>query len=75
MRLAGSNSAERARASVFTLSQVDDAEAGPVLRNYLRQNPVTRAFFDAKAADPVEMFIAEAPRHPVFRLISPVARG
>ena len=50
------------------VTQVDDAEAGPVLRNYLRQNPVTRTFFDAKAADPVEVFIAEASRHPVFRL-------
>ncbi|MDP9226755.1 MAG: nitroreductase family deazaflavin-dependent oxidoreductase [Actinomycetota bacterium] len=57
------------------VTQVDDAEAGPVLRNYLRQNPVTRAFFDAKAADPVEVFIAEAPRHPVFRLRNPDRHG
>ncbi len=56
-------------------NQVDDTEAGPVLRSYLRRNPVTRTFFDAKAADPVEVFIAEAPRHPVFRLRSPDPRG
>ena len=52
----------------LTATRVDDAEAGPVLRTYLRRNPVTRAFFDAKARDPIEAFIVEAPRHPVFRL-------
>ena len=52
------------------VTQVDATEAGPVLRAYLRQNRVTAPFFDAKAGDPVEAFIAEAPRHPVFRLTS-----
>lgn len=47
---------------------VDWAEAGRVLRAYVRHYPVTRPFFDARARDPVEVFIAEAPRHPVFRL-------
>ena len=50
------------------VTEVDAAEAGPVLRSYLRQNRVTRTFFDAKATDSVEVFIAEAPLHPVFRL-------
>ncbi len=50
------------------VTEVDDAEAGPVLRSYLRKAPVTRPFFDVKASDPVEAFIAEAFRHPVFRL-------
>ena len=49
-------------------TEVDDAEAGPVLRSYLRKSPVTRPFFDVKASDPVEAFVAEASRHPVFRL-------
>ena len=50
------------------LTEVNDAEAGPVLRDYLRKAPVTRPFFDVRASDPVEAFIAEASRHPVFRL-------
>jgi deazaflavin-dependent oxidoreductase (nitroreductase family) len=53
------------------VAQVDDAEAGPVLRNYLRQNRVTASFFDANASDPVEAFIAEASQHAVFRLSNP----
>jgi len=27
-------------------------------------------FFDAKRDDPVERFVEEAPRHPVFKLIA-----
>jgi deazaflavin-dependent oxidoreductase (nitroreductase family) len=52
----------------LAVTEVNDAEAGPVLRSYLRKAPVTRPFFDLKPSDPVEAFIAEAPRHPVFRL-------
>ena len=52
----------------FQVTRVDDTEAGPVLRNYLRHNRVTGTFFEAKATDSVETFITEAPRHPVFRL-------
>jgi deazaflavin-dependent oxidoreductase (nitroreductase family) len=59
----------------FGVTEVDDAEAGPVLRNYQRRAPVTRTFFDAKASDPVEAFVAEASRHPVFRLGNPVPLG
>ena len=57
------------------VTEVEAAEAGPVLRNYLRHAPVTRGFFDVSASDPVEAFIAEAPRHPVFRLDTPEPRA
>jgi deazaflavin-dependent oxidoreductase (nitroreductase family) len=42
--------------------------AGPVLRQYVKRVPVTAPFFDAKREDPVDAFVAEATRHPVFRL-------
>ncbi|HEX2806571.1 MAG TPA: nitroreductase family deazaflavin-dependent oxidoreductase [Kineosporiaceae bacterium] len=48
--------------------EVDASTAGPVLRRYLRQARVTAPFFDCGVDDPVESFVAEAPRHPVFRL-------
>jgi deazaflavin-dependent oxidoreductase (nitroreductase family) len=57
------------------VTQVDNADAGPVLRTYLRHNPVTRTFFEANASDPVEAFIAEASRHAVFRLSHQDPRG
>ena len=53
------------------ISQAEADEAGPVLREYLRHTPVTRPFFDARGDDPVETFIEEASRHPVFRLRNP----
>jgi deazaflavin-dependent oxidoreductase (nitroreductase family) len=48
--------------------EADHAAAGPVLRQYLRGVRVTAPFFDVTADDPVERFVAEADRHPVFRL-------
>lgn len=40
----------------------------PVLRQYLREVPVTRAYFDVTADSTDEEFAAESVRHPVFRL-------
>ncbi len=51
--------------------EVGADEAGPVLRSYLRSNPVTRPFFGAGRADPVQAFVEEAGRHAVFRLAPP----
>jgi len=48
-------------------------QAGPVLQRYLRKVRITAPYFDAGPADAVESFVAEAPRHPVFRLVA--ARG
>lgn len=49
-------------------TEVAADEAGPVLRRYLTLAPITGPFFDAREDDPVEVFVAEAARHPVFRL-------
>ena len=56
------------RSDTFAAHEVSAEEAGPVLRHYLGQARVTAPFFDAKRDDPVEAFVAEADRHPVFRL-------
>jgi hypothetical protein len=45
--------------------EVGAAEAGPVLKRYVAVAPKTRPQFDAKDS-PVEQFIQEADRHPVF---------
>jgi len=45
--------------------------AVPVLRDYYRRGRVTRPFFDVLLDSPDEEWLAEAPRHPVFRLIGP----
>jgi deazaflavin-dependent oxidoreductase (nitroreductase family) len=51
--------------------EVRPEEAGPILKRYVRQVRITAPFFDARRTDPVESFVAEAGRHPVFRLKSP----
>jgi deazaflavin-dependent oxidoreductase (nitroreductase family) len=52
----------------WEVEEADAATAAPVLRHYVRLLRVTAPFFDAKPADPPEVFAAEADRHPVFRL-------
>jgi deazaflavin-dependent oxidoreductase (nitroreductase family) len=41
-----------------------------VLKTYLTQEPITRPYFDVQLDSPLEAFMAEAPRHPVFRIQS-----
>ena len=48
--------------------EVGATDAGPILQRYVRQVRITAPFFDARSGDPVEAFVAEAERHPVFRL-------
>jgi hypothetical protein len=48
--------------------ELDAHDAGPVLRRYVTQAPITAPFFDAREDDLPEVFAAEADRHPVFRL-------
>ncbi|MGW5381878.1 nitroreductase family deazaflavin-dependent oxidoreductase [Nocardia sp. NPDC003963] len=51
--------------------EVSAAEAGPVLRRYIEIASATRDYFLAGRGDPVERFVAEAERHPVFELLGP----
>jgi deazaflavin-dependent oxidoreductase (nitroreductase family) len=43
-------------------------QAVPVLREYYRRSTVTHSFFDVELGSPDSAWLAEAPRHPVFRL-------
>jgi deazaflavin-dependent oxidoreductase (nitroreductase family) len=56
------------REEMLHAEEVDPVAAGPVLQRYVRSARVTAPFFDAKGDGPVEKFIEEAPRHPVFKL-------
>jgi deazaflavin-dependent oxidoreductase (nitroreductase family) len=44
-------------------------DAVPVLRRYYGLARVTRPFFDVSLDSPDAEWLAEAPRHPVFRLL------
>lgn len=51
--------------------ELGPAESVPVLRQYLREVPVTRAYFDVTEDSTDEEFAAESVLHPVFRLLPP----
>jgi deazaflavin-dependent oxidoreductase (nitroreductase family) len=69
LRTAGSAMLSRGRRSErFSATEVDGAEAIPVLRQYMREVRVTRPYFDAPLDAPDDVLAAELPRHPVFRL-------
>jgi hypothetical protein len=51
-----------------TIAELGPEEAAPVLKQYVTEIPITRPFFDVKPDAPSEAFVAEAHRHPVFRI-------
>ena len=53
----------------YTIREASAAEAGPVLRRYVAVATATRNYFQADKDAPVEQFVAEADRHPVFELV------
>ena len=50
------------------VEELAPADAVPVLQEYYRQGRVTRPFFEVTLESSPEEWLAEAPRHPVFRL-------
>jgi deazaflavin-dependent oxidoreductase (nitroreductase family) len=53
----------------YAVREVTAGEAGPVLKRYVGVAAATRPYFRADKDAPVEGFVAEADRHPVFELL------
>jgi deazaflavin-dependent oxidoreductase (nitroreductase family) len=53
-----------------TIEELAPEQAAPVLKQYLRENPITKPYFDADSSSPEDDFVAEAPGHPVFRVVA-----
>jgi deazaflavin-dependent oxidoreductase (nitroreductase family) len=53
----------------YAIREVPAGEAGPVLKRYVGVATATRPYFQADKDAPVEDFVAEADRHPVFELL------
>lgn len=68
-RVAGQATLSRGRRrEEIKLSEVGPQESAPVLREYLRRARAVRSVFDSSPDSPLEAFVAEAGRHPVFRV-------
>lgn len=57
------------RSETVKIIEAQPEEAAPVLKSYVEQVPITRPFFDVTPKSRIEDFRAEAPRHPVFRVL------
>ena len=60
--------ARSGRSERMRIEESAPEQSAPVLREYLKRVPVVRPFFDVTPDSPLADFVAEAPRHPVFRL-------
>lgn len=56
------------RSETLYVTELDPSASVPVLRQYLREVPVTRPYFAVTGDSPDEDIAADAHRHPVFRL-------
>ncbi len=70
-RAAGQVVLSRGRRSetVAVREEMDPVQRAPVLMRYVAAQSITRKFFGVTAQSPLEEFIHEAPRHPVFQII------
>jgi deazaflavin-dependent oxidoreductase (nitroreductase family) len=69
-RAAGQVTLERGRKSeTVRIVELSPDEAAPVLKKYLSRVPIVRPFFDVTSKSQIADFVAEAPRHPVFRIM------
>lgn len=72
-RAAGQVTLSRGRKlETVAIEELGPTESAPVLKRYLEEVPIVRPFFDVTPDSSLEAFAAEAPRHPVFRIVGPV---
>lgn len=55
--------------TVKLIEQGPEASA-PILKKYITLESIVRPYFDVRPDSPMEAFVAQAPRHPVFLLKS-----
>lgn len=68
-RAVGSVTLMRGRkAERVSIVEIGATEGAPILKKYLALEPITQPYFDVHPDATIESFVAEAPRHPVFRL-------
>ncbi|MEO8851299.1 MAG: nitroreductase/quinone reductase family protein [Allobranchiibius sp.] len=69
LRVAGTAKLRRGRSvATYDAVEVDAAHAMPVIRQYVHSVPVTKDYWDIDDRSSDEDVLAEAHRHPVFRL-------
>jgi len=57
------------RSETLKIREATPQESAPILKHYITRESIVRPYFDVQPDSPLEAFVAEAPRHPVFRLM------
>jgi hypothetical protein len=72
LRAAGTATLARGRRTQqITAIELTPEEAAPILRHALTIAPAfIRSYFDVTATSPLDEIVREAPRHPVFELVT-----
>lgn len=60
------------RSEKVKIAELEPEQSAPILRAYLQQVPLTQPYFDVTMQSSHEAFVANAPRHPVFRILDPI---
>jgi hypothetical protein len=53
----------------LVIRELPSEQAAPILKEYLKEFPLTKSYFDSDLDSPIEDFIEEANSRPVFELI------
>jgi deazaflavin-dependent oxidoreductase (nitroreductase family) len=56
------------KSETVTVTQVGPVESAPILKKYINIETFARPYFDLEPDAPIEIFIAEAWKHPVFKV-------
>ena len=56
------------KTETLRITELPPEESAPILKRYINKEKITQPYFDVSPDAPLEAFVAEAPRHPVFLL-------
>jgi len=65
----------KGRSEVLKIHEASPQESAPILKHYIMRESIVRPYFDVQPDSPLEAFVAEAPRHPVFQLMTGVTKA
>jgi deazaflavin-dependent oxidoreductase (nitroreductase family) len=60
--------ARKGESETVTITELGPEESAPVLKMYVTRVPIVQPYFDARPDSPLEAFVREAGKHPVFRI-------
>lgn len=59
---------QKRKSETVSITELGPEQSAPVLKKYIKLEPITQPYFDVDPDAVLEAFVAEAPRHPVFHI-------